>query len=184
MKKIIAAVALVTALALTGCGAQTLSNDSGAAKPAPSLAEPKAAPTPEPKPKADDSIVAFGEARTYENGVSISVSVPAPFTAGPYAAGVVAGQPQVVFTLVLTNNSTEILDPMVYSRVSAGGAEASVIFDSGNPVGEIGGGPMTAILPGQTVQWLEAYSVADPASITFQVSPSFEYVDAIFTNIQ
>ena len=176
-------IALILALGLTGCGISGSSGGKAVNKPAPepSVAQPV---EDEPAPAQDDMIVGFGEAITYENSVSISVSAPAEFVAGEYAAGVVAGQPQVVFTLVLTNGSDEVLNPMAYGTLSSGGAEASAIFDTGNPAGEIGSAPTTAVLPGQTVQWLEAYSVADPAAMTFQVSPSFEYKDAIFTNIQ
>lgn len=119
---------------------------------------------------------------TWADEVSLSVSAAAPFAPGEYAYGADQAH-NVVFTLVITNNSTEVLEPSTYARVSSGGAEASPIFDSGNPLGEIGSSPSTAILPGQTVQWLEAFSIADPASITFQISPSFDYEDAIFTNV-
>lgn len=177
--------ALAALLLLSGCSVAATGGDSPKAPPA---AEPSFAPEPtqepEPAPEPNDMILAFGEAMTWEDGVSLSVSQPAPFTAGEYAAGVVPGQAQIVFTIVITNGSPAALDPMAYASVSSGGAEASAIFDSGNPAGEIGMGPTTTILPGQTVQWLEAYSVADPNAITFQVSPSFEYEDAIFTNIQ
>jgi hypothetical protein len=40
------------------------------------------------------------------------------------------------------------------------------------------------ILPGESVTWRTAWSVADPASLTMQVAPSFAYEDAVFTNIQ
>ena len=183
----IAALALIAALTLTGCTAGA--GSSAPDKPAPVVTEPAPEPSfaepaePAPEPEVDDMILGFGEAMTWIDNVSLSVSAPAAFQASEYAAGVIDGQAQVVFTLVLTNNSDAVLEPSTYARVSSGGQEASQIFDSGNPAGEIGGSPSTAILPGQTVQWLAAFSVADPAAITFQVAPSFEYEDAIFTNI-
>jgi len=90
----------------------------------------------------------------------------------------------VVFQLTITNGSDENLNPVTYSRVASGGTEASAIFDSGNSMGDIGLGPTTVILPGGTITWLEAYSLTDPSSIVFQISPSFDYQDAVFTNQQ
>lgn len=179
---------LVGALVLSGCTVSGSSTSEPDDRDEPGIAEPSFAPEPtsepEPAPEPDDMILAFGEAMTWEDGVSLSVSAPGAFTAGEYAAGVVPGQAQIVFTIVITNGSSEVLDPLAYGTLSSGGQEASAIFDSGNPAGDIGMSPTTAILPGQTVQWLEAYSVVDPASLTFQIAPSFAYEDAIFTNIQ
>ena len=183
MKMSISALALVAVLSLAGCASV------GAGDSADSNVEPSAAPsaeaTSEPTEETapDDGIFAFGEVKTYEDGVSISVSAPSPYTPTEYAAGADQAN-NVVFTLVITNGSDKPLEPIIYSRLSSGGVEGSTIFDSGNAVGEVSISPTTVILPGQTVQWLEAWSIADPASITFQTSPSFEYEDAIFTNIQ
>ena len=44
--------------------------------------------------------------------------------------------------------------------------------------------PTTVILPGESVTWRAAWSVADPNALTMQVAPSFEYQDATFTNIE
>jgi len=176
--------AVATALLLTACTpiASSSSPSDEAPASAPSFAEPVESTAPEPEPEPESGILAFGEAMTWQDDVSLSVSAAAPFTPTEYAAGADQAN-NVVFTLVITNGSKEALEPSVYSRVSSGGVESSSIFDSGNPAGDIMGGPITTILPGQTIQWLEAYSIADPASITFQVSPGFEYEDAIFTNI-
>ena len=46
------------------------------------------------------------------------------------------------------------------------------------------GSPSTVILPGQSVTWKEAWSVADPNSLTMQIAPSWDYENAVFTNIQ
>jgi len=167
------------AFSLAGCATQS------AMSPAPTkdaaASSPSATPTPEaPKPSG---VSAFGDTFTWENGVAVTVSEPVPFTPGEYAAGV-DQTTNIVFTVTLTNGSDKNLEPMIYDRVSSGGVEASSIFDSGNPVGDIGGSPSTVVLPGQSITWLEAYSVADAGTITFQTSPSsFKYEDAIFTNI-
>ena len=134
---------------------------------------------PEPE-AATDLNSGFGDAITYVDDVAISVSAPAEYVAGEYAAGNDQAA-AVIFTLTITNNSDENLQPATYSRVSSGGVEASRIFDSGGAV-DVSSSPNTVILPGGTVTWNEAYSVADPASIIFQIAPSFDYEDSIFTN--
>lgn len=168
----------VAALGLTGCGGVQTTE-----KPAPeaSVAAPVVEETPEP-PVENPLIQPLGGVVTYTDGVSISVSTPADFVPTEYAAGADQAH-QVVFTLVLTNGSTAPLDPYAYPTVSSGGAEATQIIDMDNPVGEVNFGPDTVVLPGQTVQWLQAYSIADPTKITVGVAPGLEYEDAIFTNI-
>ncbi|MWV48310.1 hypothetical protein GRS96_03345 [Rathayibacter sp. VKM Ac-2803] len=141
-------------------------------------------PAEEAPPAAtDDLTVGFGETFTYTDGVTLSVSAPAEFTPTEYAAG--ADQAvNVVFTLTITNGSAQNLDPFTYADVSSGGVEASRIFDTDGVAGDISTSPSTVILPGGTVTWKEAYSLTDPASIVMQLSPSFDYQDAIFTNTQ
>lgn len=185
-KNLIALVAAATlALSITAC---TPVLESSAPEPdvAP-ISEPSYAPTPEvvdtPEPEVDDMILGFGEAMTWIDNVALSVSAPSEFQPTEYAAGADQAY-NVIFRVVITNNSGAVLNPSVYARVSSGGQEASSIYDFGSPHGDLGGSPSTAILPGQTVEWLEAYSIADPNNITFQVAPSYDYEDAIFTNIQ
>ncbi|GAA2035740.1 hypothetical protein GCM10009819_20330 [Agromyces tropicus] len=121
----------------------------------------------------------FGDTMAWEDGVELTVSAPEPYTPSEYAAGADLAH-NVVFTMTITNNSSENLEPLVYTRLASGGQEASQIFDIDNGNGEIGLSPTTVILPGQSVTWQEAWSVADPASLTMQISPNWEYEDAIF----
>jgi hypothetical protein len=176
-KFIALAFTFVFALFVTGCG-----STAGASTPDPSASAAQAVET-STTPAPDDSIKQFGAVKTYADGVSISVSKPAPFVASQTAVGAVKGQIHVVYTIVLTNGSKEVLDPSVSSSVSSGGVEAKGIFDTGNAIGDIGGRPNTPILPGKTVKWLEAYSLADPKSVTFQAAPTYSYEKALFTNI-
>jgi hypothetical protein len=173
------AVVGVLAIALAGCSIGTATS------------KPSVAPSLAPSPTSTASGVntsgtdAFGAAHTWSDGTSISVSAPAPFTASEYAAGVTPGQTQLLFTLVLTNGTkSTITDPFIDDSMSSGGTQASAITDIGNPIGDIGETPSTAILPGQTIKWLEAYSVADPANLTFEIEPGIGYKPAIFTNIK
>lgn len=171
------AILLVMMLA-TGCTtkASSPSVDAPAAKPV--------AETPEAveEPAVDPMLVSFGEVFTWEDGVSMSVSAPTPFTPTEYAAGAVPGNTNLVFSVNVTNGSDTTYSPSIWETVSSGGAEASMISDIDNPIGEISWGPTTAMLPGDTVTWLVAYSVADPAAILFETSPGFAYEYALFTN--
>lgn len=187
--KLVTSIAAVTlsAFLLTGCslsaGSRPDPEASAAAAPA---AEATTEPAAEPAPEAPANplIKAFGEVITYEDGVSISVSPAAPFTPTEYAAGAETGTP-VIFTVVITNNSAEPLEPLAFPTVSSGGQQGSSIFDIGNPeYGDIGMFPTTTLLPGQTIQWISGFAVANPADVTFEVSPSsFLYEDAIFTTL-
>lgn len=125
--------------------------------------------------------LAFGETAAYDDGVTISVSSPSPFTPTEYASG--ADQPvDLVYSITITNGSAENIDPLPYSRVASGGVEATQIYDFDNEAGDVTTYPTTTILPGGSVTWQEAWSVTDPDEIVFQISPSYDYGDAVFTN--
>lgn len=174
-KKVSILIALLFTLALTACGttkAAPVADTSASAAPAPSSATPVESPV--------DNTLKFGQVRTYEDGVSISVSTPKPFTPNAEAMGATPGQKAMVYTIVITNGSKVPLKPSAYANVTSAGAESSMIADIGNPIGAIGSSPMGTILPGKTIKWLEGYSIADPKDVTFQVSPGFKYEDAIF----
>lgn len=176
-KATIALIAATAALALAGC-----STPSTTPQPAASAAviEPgpgTAAPSPSFKGKQ------FGEINTWTNGISISVSRPTEFTPGQYAMGATEGETPVYFKIVLTNNSDEPFQPSAYEGVSSGGKESRAIFDTGNEVGDLGTPPSNVILPGGTVEWFVAYSVADPENILFQIEPDPFYDTVVFTNV-
>ncbi|WP_430645234.1 DUF2510 domain-containing protein [Agromyces sp. GXS1127] len=145
--------------------------------------EPTAPASEEPGAGAGEGqVLAFGETMVWSNGVSMIVSEPEPFTPSDLSAG--ADQAvDLVFTLTITNDSTENVQPVVFSRLASGGTEATRIFDVGAEGGQVGIPPTTAILPGSSITWSEAWSVADEASLTMQTAPSFEYEDVVFTNV-
>ncbi|NQX27172.1 DUF4190 domain-containing protein [Microbacteriaceae bacterium VKM Ac-2854] len=123
---------------------------------------------------------AFGETIAYDNDVTISVSAATAFTPTDTAFGADQAN-QVLVTMTITNGSTENLEPSVYATASSAGVAATDIYDSGNAAGDIGTPPSTTILPGGTATWLQGFSVADPADIVLQISPSFDYDDVIFS---
>ncbi|MGR0220750.1 DUF2510 domain-containing protein [Agromyces sp. ZXT2-6] len=126
--------------------------------------------------------LAFGDTMEWDDGVTMTVSEPEPFTPSDLSAG--ADQAvDLVFTLTITNGSSENVQPIVLSTLSSGGTEATRIFDVGAEGGQVGIPPTTAILPGESVTWQEAWSVADEASLTMQTAPSFQYEQVVFTNV-
>ncbi|WP_238476294.1 DUF2510 domain-containing protein [Agromyces mariniharenae] len=136
----------------------------------------------DPVPDAVGNL-AFGDTMTWEDGVSLTVSAPEGYSPTETALGADQAN-NLLFTITITNNSSANLEPLAYSQLSSGGLEGSQIFDTGSPVGDVGASPSTVILPGQSVSWKEAWSVADPASLTMQIAPSWDYEDAIFTNLE
>lgn len=169
-------VALLVVIAIFATGCST---------PATSAPDPQAsqASAPEQEPVVeDDGLYAFGETVTYEDGVSVSVSEPADYVAGELSAGTVEGQPTLAFKFVVTNGSDEPFDPsLVLATLASGGAESAGVFDTEN---EVGFPPMTKVLPGQTVEWVQAWSVVDAASLTLELNVGFTHDAAIFTNVQ
>jgi len=139
-------------------------------------------PEGEPDDGAQIDGLAFGETFAWDDGVSMTVSEPEPFTPSDLAMG--ADQAvNLAFTLTITNDSSENVQPVVFSRLASGDTDATRIFDVGAEGGQVGIPPTTAILPGESITWREAWSVADPDSLTMQTAPSFQYEDAIFTNV-
>lgn len=155
---------------------------------APVLPQPgEDAPFGEPEqPQAPVGDLAFGDTMTWNDGVALTVSAPEPYTPSPFAVGATLAN-NVVFTMTITNDSTEDLQPVPLPTLSSGGQDASQIFDIGEDLegnGDDVGIPPTAIVPpGGSVSWRVAWSVADPASLTMQAAPSFTYADATFTNV-
>lgn len=148
--------------------------------------ETEEAPLPEVEepPASDAMVVHFGETLEYGNGLLVSISIPRVFEPTEWAVGPIKGQESLLFEVTLTNNTGAQLEPGAYSTLSSGGIEAASIIDTGNEEfasqGGIQGSPMTPVLPGKSVTWLEAFSVADAGDITYQLSPGYEYENAIF----
>lgn len=177
MKKYIAIVAgaALVGIALTGCVPRL---------PVPDRDAPAAtAPETDETPVADaPDTVKLGEVWTWSDSVSVSVSPPTPFTPTEYAAGVTYPN-NILFNITLTNGSDETFEPIVMSSIASGGRAGESIFDTGNEAVVIDGFPPSgSLLPGQSITWTEAYSVLDPADITYQIAPSFAYEDAFFTS--
>lgn len=185
MKKhlIAVAAAIVSVSALTACSSAEQADSANGGGGASEYSNPAPIPEPEIPEPVEPENTPFGQVATYVDDVSITVSHPQNFVPGEYAAGA-TGVSHVVFVLTVTNGTTTNFEPHTYTTVTSGGAEGSQIFDSGNPIGEVLGGPSGVILPGQSISWMEAYSVADPSSIVLTLAPGFDYEDVVFTNVK
>lgn len=169
----------VALTALTGCTRATSVSQPDAPPAAASeapVADPSFAPEPEPEPEVGN--LPFGGAITYEDGVSLSLSTGAAFSPSEYVT--VAQPHNLRFTVTITNGSDKNFDGYVYATATSGGAPAEQIFDSANG---LVGSPSGVILPGQTISFDIAFSVADTNAIVVSIAPSFDYEDAIFTNV-
>jgi Protein of unknown function (DUF2510) len=127
--------------------------------------------------------LAFGETMVWDDGVTMTVSEPEPFTPSELSVGADQAE-NLVFTLTITNDSSENVQPVVVSSLSSGDSEATRIIDIGAEGGQVGIPPTTPILPGESITWQEAWSVADPGSLTMQTAPSFVYASVVFTNVE
>jgi hypothetical protein len=125
--------------------------------------------------------LAFGDTMEWDDGVTMTVSEPEQFTPSELAAGADQAE-NLVFTLTITNDSSESMQPIVVSTLSSDGTEATRIIDIGAEGGQVGIPPTTPVQPGESITWQEAWSVADSASLTLQTAPSFAYESVVFTN--
>lgn len=154
--------------------------------PQPGPDDPGADPQPEQPVAPDAGVFAFGETMTWDDGVALTVSAPEPYTPSDFAVGATEAN-NVVFTLTITNNSTEDLQPLPFPALSAGDQDVSQIFDIGSdladPGDDVGIPPTATVEPGGSVSWRAAWSVDDPSLLTLQVAPNFLYPSATFTNV-
>ncbi|ARJ04906.1 hypothetical protein B5808_06520 [Cnuibacter physcomitrellae] len=134
--------------------------------------------TPDPIPSDDVITAKFGQQVEYDDGVTMTVSTPAPLT--PSASTVGADQAaNIVVTITITNGSSTELTPFVLSTVTSKGTDASLIADPSQDLEVLP--PTDPIAPGASVTFKEAWSVADPTDITYDTSPGFSYQSTVFT---
>lgn len=173
MRKVTVAAALAVTLIFSGCAATPKpveTSESLDSDPIVAVIEPKS--------------YGFGDARTYPDGVVISVEPGIPFMPTYHdAPGTVAGLDHYAFRITIHNGSDDILEPVPYVSLVSAGIEQRFIIDSANELGKIGGDtPYEEMQPGESVSWYEAYSVSDLNDILVTVTPSYKYEDTNFTN--
>lgn len=186
----LSAALLTGAVLLTGCTGGAVDDDpqAGSNRPTadapadPAAGEAEVAPEPEPEPVDEGpAVLSFGQTFTYENGVSLTVGAPGPYTPSEYAMDVAAPH-VVVFPITIVNGSSAPIDPaMWYATVQSQNVEAEKVYDSE----ALGDEPSTSLLPGREAAFKVGYGVGDPADLVMEVTPGMmEYQDVLYTNAQ
>lgn len=166
--------ALALTLTITGCssneGEVIKNNETATATAAPTTASPT--PTQAANPT-------FGDSYAWPDGLKATVSKPQPFTPSEYAAGANDGWTNLAWTITIENGTKENFDPVdIWINVASGGQEGSEIFDDG-----YGDYPQSTVLPGKSITWDVAYSIADPNDLQLSIEDTFgDYPEAIYTN--
>jgi len=161
MKKIMAAVAIAAALALTGCSS-----------PAPTVGAGKAADAAVKETAVADRSAALGETVTYDGGIAVTVASAGYLAAGQYASGAIEGQ-EAVFELTVKNGSEKELNAALMSlpKVTYGdkNAKAASVIDTANGIGM---DMLSTILPGETatVKFAAAVPAAEAGVVRVEVS--------------
>jgi hypothetical protein len=180
-------VALGVAFALAGCGGTPVASSSTAdpaatSSPSAETADEPDVPSDEPAAEETtdaDAPVSFGQTYKWEDGLEVTVTAPKKYTPSEYASADGEGT-HMRFQVTIKNTGTKPYDPSLFTTtVSSGEAESSEIFDSGKG---LEGSPSTKVRPGKTVKFPIGYTVLKPKDITMEVSPGFDYNEAIFTN--
>jgi hypothetical protein len=166
------------AVLIVGLAAVAIQGTPSSSSPAaPGVAAPAFAPPPA-APPVDDQVSGWGETVTFDDGLQVQVAAPELYRPGSYSAGHDKAR-AVRINITVTNGGSQPFDPVVMLvNASHGGQMASPIFDSQNG---IGGAPQTNVLPGKSTMFPVAFSIGDqPGELQVEVTPSFEYTDAVF----
>lgn len=201
MKRSLGAIGVVSALILAGCmsnpakvsdaspaGSNRPVESSAvpapaapsvtAAAPTTSAPAPKPTPIPTPTPTEPGGVAKFGKTYTWTDGLSVTVSAPAPYTPSQYAAGVTKGVPNVVVGITIVNKTKAPFDPVLFHvTAQSGNEEAKKIFDT-----NVGTTPTTKVLPGREVTFKMAFSAPAPNDMVLEVTPSFDHDSVIYTS--
>lgn len=178
-KIVIAAVIL--SLALIGCAPETGEVGEarqGSNRPADDSAEVQEPEVEEAEVEEPEqsSELAFGETFTYENGLSVTVSAPEPFTPSDVSAGGENFSAHVRFNVTVVNGTDERYEPLMFSTsLQSANQEGDAVFDNG-----LEGAPTTVLLPGREATFPVGYGVANPEDLVLEVSPGFEYESIVY----
>lgn len=122
----------------------------------------------------------FGDAYTYDSGLTVKVSKPRKFVAGEWAAGAEEPGTSLRFTITIVNKTGAAYDAGVdYITMQSGNKEASEIFDSENG---LDGMPMTKVLDGREATYDIAFHVQKPKDLVMEYQPQGfedEYPDSV-----
>lgn len=168
----IAAAAL--ALVLASC-ASTEGSGGGDSDPSGTNADKETTETTE-APK--DETVRFGQPFEWEDNLVVKVSAPEKYelTDTGYIENEQADY--LKFGIKIVNKTGKVFDPSMFvASLQSGNEEMEQVFD-----GSIGETPATKLLDGREVKFAVAFGAKDVNDLVMQVTPSFDYDAAIFTN--
>lgn len=127
--------------------------------------------------KKDSTAAKFGQAYSYDDGLSITVSAPTKFQPSEYAADDNKFKEYVKFEVRVVNKTGKTWDPGLFtSTVQSSNQEGDEVFDSERG---LEGSPETKLLNGREVTFTVGYGVADPSDIVMEVSPDMLDHDSV-----
>lgn len=162
---------------------QSLEEVEGSVEPV----DPESAAEPEVETEVDSepagpTLAKFGEAYTYPDGLSISISEPEEFQPSEYAAVDETAASYVRFTVTVDNGTDTEFDPtLVLVTASSAEHESEQVFDIDQ---KLGGSPSTTVLPGNKVSFDVGFGVQDASDLLVSVTPNDDWsrADALFTH--
>lgn len=171
--RILPALVLLSAVAACG-GAPT------ATPPTAPVTTAVVAPAPATSPSTPSTLTKpFGSTFTWDDGLSVTVSAPAPLkpqTDVSYQDK--DSKAFVVIEVTFKNGATEPMSPgMLSLRGTTGSREAKRIFDSASGL-ELE--PSAKVLPGREVKWKVAFGVDLGKPFTVQVDYGFDRKGGIY----
>jgi len=184
MKRLLGTALLLAILAATGCS----SDDGGRDEDPPSgtnadsgddLAEDEPTEEESSDSEAPEENPTFGEAYTWENGLTVKVGIPKPYKPSDSAS---AGKGEhIAFDITVVNKTGANYDVSCDSlSMQSGNAEAEQIFDSENG---LEGSPSTALLDGRESKFRVGFTVSDPTDLVLQYSScDFDAEPAFFVS--
>ncbi len=120
-----------------------------------------------PAQTAEAGPLAFGETFTYEDGLSLTVGRPAPFSPSDVAAGAEGFSAAVRFSVTVVNGTTGNVEPAPFSAtVQSADAEGSEVLE-----GDLIGPPSAVLLPGREATFSIGFAVQDAADLVMEVDP-------------
>ncbi len=129
-----------------------------------------------PAETAEAGPLAFGETFTYEDGLSLTVGRPAPFTPSDVAAGAEGSPAAARFIVTIVNGTAANVEPRpFYATVTSANVEGSEVF-----VGDLIGPPSTVLLPGREATFSIGFAVQDPADLVMEVNLDCAHDAAVY----